>query len=117
MFTLGFEFQQAFKAADTKTFCPAASPAVTECATGAAGGPADKEKELAYLAWRSTLGGYAFSIKFTHDLKNDDTGIDLPIYLVRNADGLLNAGIRFGWTDTDALAVGVFAGSGFKLFE
>ena len=81
--------------------------------------PNQTENLLLSLETRSNLGGLAFSLRGTHDFNNDNTGIDLPIFLVADQEGNLNGGIRLGWTNVDDdsdLNLGVFIGSNFNLF-
>lgn len=120
LFTLGFEFQESYKANPTSTSCPVATAGVVACTTGNIGAPKRKEKHLTYFEMRSELLDVAYSLRLTHDFESNDSGVDLPIYIVKNSDGKLNAGIRVGWTDAnddDDFDFGVFVGSAFSLLE
>ena len=51
----------------------------------------------------------------SHDVRRGVTGIDLPVWVVRNAAGGLAGGIRFGYrTDARQLTASLFV-SEFKL--
>lgn len=121
LFKLGFRYQEAFKAAGSQIVCPPSNGTdPVACNTGIFGGPSQRENLQLSFETRSILKGSALSLLVTHDFENDETGIDLPIYIVSDSKGNLNGGLRFGWTsidDDDDLSVGVFIGRSFKFFD
>jgi hypothetical protein len=72
---------------------------------------------LATLEGRWLFGSRAVGLKVVHDFKNDNWGVDVPLYLFPNDKGMFSGGLRFGWTDTDQLSAGVFVGVPFKLLD
>jgi hypothetical protein len=88
------------------------------CVTGSFGEPDHQRKQLGYVALRGLIAGFGVSLKYTHDFENNVNGVDMPLYLFRNKNDNLTAGLRFGWNDdSNDLQAGVFVGSGFKLFQ
>lgn len=121
LFKLGFKYQEAFKASSSQIVCPPSNgtDSVT-CNNGIFSGPNQRENLQLSFETRSILKGSALSLLVTHDFENDETGIDLPIYIVSDKKGNLNGGLRFGWTsvdDDDDFSAGVFVGSNFKFFD
>ncbi|AVP97552.1 hypothetical protein C7S18_10245 [Ahniella affigens] len=115
-YSLGATIQNAYKPADEATACTNSEMPVLECVTGSLAAPTEKRKHLMYLEARGQVSGIGYALRATHDLKSDASGLDLPIYLFKDPEGSLNAGIRLGWTSTDQGSVGLFIGSPFSLF-
>lgn len=120
LFTLGLEYQEAFASSSSQIVCPTSNGGNTVvCNTGIFAEPIQSENLLFSFETRSNLGGLAFSLRGTYDFENENTGIDLPIYLISDEEGNLNGGLRLGWTNVDDdndLILGVFIGSKFNLF-
>lgn len=54
----------------------------------------------------------------TYDAKSHVWGVDVPIYLIPNANGALIGGLDLGWTSyKNAFSVGVFVGVPFGVFR
>ncbi len=124
MVTGSVELQQSYKTALSATACPLPGDATyVRCVTGSLAPPQSKRKHLLSLEARrqfeSTLlpDGIGVSLKVVHDFKNDETGVDLPLFLFHNDKNALNGGIRFGWSNTDQFSAGIFVGSDFKVIE
>jgi len=117
LFSASLEFQRSYKAAKSKVNCPASDgSAAVECVNGSIGGPQNKDKHLVALEYRSVMLDKGYSVRLTHDFRNDETGVDVPIYLVQDSAGKLNGGLRLGWTNTDKFTFGVFVGSAFGIY-
>lgn len=122
--TLSAEYQRAFEAATTLTYCPTpAGTAPTKCTTGAFGEPdrttkillAGEARTFIPLPQNSILPGIGISGQVTYDAKNNDWGLDLPIYFVPDSEGNVIGGVRFGYTTSEKNAiVGVFVGTKFS---
>ena len=84
-------------------------------------GPTRQDKELVYFEFRrrTQKGGFnrqgmAFEPRITHDFEKDESALDVPIFLFKNADDQLTAGLRVGWTDEeDEWGLAIFVGSRF----
>lgn len=110
----GLEYQQTFKAATSRTVCPAVTTnEVLECTTNPYGPPSERDKLLLSIEARRMFKKFPAVLKLTHDLRNDETGLDLPIFLLNDTAGGYSSGVRIGWTDTDQFSFGVFFGSDF----
>lgn len=116
-FAGGLEYQRTYAPAKVRTFCPVTDSAdAFECTTGNFGPPVKKDKRLVSFEARTKVMGSGVSLKITRDFRNDETGVDMPIYLVGDGAGALNGGLRLGWTNTDKFSFGVFVGSSFDIF-
>lgn len=126
MISLGARYERAAKQRTSATVCPPndGTTPVT-CLTGSVGAPEDKEHHVMFVegkyAPRLGPGGFAIAPRLSYDFKEDNFGIDLPIYLLqgkKNDDGLRSfvGGIRIGWRDDkDDFIASVFVGKPFKL--
>jgi hypothetical protein len=129
MFNLvGVEWQRSYVASRSTAACLASEDTVLSCVTGALAEPTEKNKHLVYWESRGTLPLYAsprsperfeigFALRATYDFRNDESGVDLPIYLLRNSEGALTGGVRLGWTSTDQFGFGIFVTSPLKVFQ
>lgn len=124
--TLRGRYQDSFKAVDAVTVCPPFPVGATsvQCTTGAFAIPKQSEKVLLgaeYRFWggsgKGLVGRWAVAPSITFDALSDDYEIDVPVFLVGNADGKLTGGIRFGYSNDDKAVFGVFIGSAFDLFR
>lgn len=111
---IAYEYQDAFKAQDQKTICPAASGAsVVTCLTGALGAPKETKKSIFSFEGKTKLPiaiygvSVAAAAKLSYEAKSDVFGVDVPVYLV--SDEKLSGGIRTGYrSDTKSMVVGIF---------
>jgi hypothetical protein len=87
---------------------------VVTCAEGPVGPPSTVNRKLLSAEMRGNLGMVGYGLRAAHDFESDTTGIDLPIYLLRNAEGALTGGVRLGWSSKDDVVVGIFLSSPFK---
>lgn len=121
LYSFGVDYQESYKASSTATACPLPDYVThLQCVTGSLAGPGKKEKHLASVEMRHQFeggtwfpDGVGMSLKFTRDFNNNESGVDLPLYLFRSDKGFLTGGIRAGWTDTDQFNGGVFVGTDF----
>lgn len=119
------ELQQSYKALSSLTACPLPNGAdYLRCVTGSMAPPQSKRKHLLGLEARAELLPFGpfqqnigLSFKVTHDFENDETGVDLPIYLFRSEKTLLNGGLRLGWTSTDQFGAAIFVGGDFGVIS
>jgi hypothetical protein len=117
------EVQQSYKAATAVTACPLPGTAgFVKCVTGSLAPPQSKQKQLLSFEARreiESLGplghDIGVSLKLVHDFKNDETSVDLPVYLFRSDKNLLNGGFRIGWSSTDQFNAAIFVGSDFNV--
>lgn len=117
LITIGGNYQEGFKDAESGTLCPTSGAGSTvACKTGPVGEPVKDDAELGYLEFRRRLLWAGVSLKITYDFKENLAGVDLPITFIKDKDGSLTGGIRVGWTEADHWQVGIFAGKAFNLF-
>ena len=114
MYLLGADYQKGRENAEAAILCPPSGGGVVTCVEGAIGGPSAITKKLLSAEMRGNFGAVGYSLRVAHDLESDTTGIDLPIYLLRNAEGALTGGLRLGWSSESDVAVGIFLSSPFK---
>jgi len=115
LFTVGFDYRYKYKDADAKTLCPQGTGTIT-CKSGPLGAPVKDNAESAYVELRRELRAHAFSLKVGYDFEKEQLSLDVPIYLVPNADASLSGGIRLGWVETQGAQIGVFVTSVFSIF-
>lgn len=122
--TFSYEYQDAYKDADSKTIVlPPDTSGVQEAKTGAIGPPKRDRKQLVALEVRRffTLTKaekpIGLNLKLTYDLEEDTFGAEMPVWLVRDAKGNLTGGLSFGWKEKDhRFTVGVIVGGAFGFF-
>lgn len=124
---IGVDWQRSHTAAKTATACSVSDQPVLSCVTGALRAPTEKTKHLVYAEARGAIGKPSWlpgpgkemgiSLRATHDFRNDESGVDLPIYLLQDTSGGFTGGVRVGWTSADQFGFGVFVGSALKIFE
>jgi hypothetical protein len=121
----GAEHKRAYKLPDAETRCPIATAGATSvtCFNAAFGPPVADNSASVFGAARlngELLNQLPFSaeLKFAYDVKDNEWGVTLPIYFLRNKDGDLNGGVRVGWdSETDKFLFGVFVGSAFDFLK
>jgi hypothetical protein len=115
MYLLGVDYQKGREGADSAILCPpSGGTGVVTCVEGPVGPPSTVNRKLLSAEMRGNLGIVGYGLKAAHDFESDTTGVDLPIYLLRNAEGALTGGIRLGWSTEDDVVVGIFLSSPFK---
>jgi hypothetical protein len=116
MYLLGADYQEGDEAADAVVVCPPSSgvSSVT-CVEGAFGSPSAVARKILSAEMRSNFGHIGYSLKIAHDFESDRTGVDLPIYLLRNASGALSGGVRLGWSQATDVVFGIFLSSPLSL--
>jgi hypothetical protein len=112
-------WEQSYRAQTAQNVCTPASfgPAgTTTCSSLVVGAPSSSVKAVASVSGARSIGGSgAVRLTLSHDLRHGVTGIDLPVWVVRNAAGGLAGGVRFGYrTDARQLTASLFV-SEFKL--
>jgi len=118
LYTLAFEYQNAFENGPQGTLCPVADvPSVVSCSAGFLSAPTEKKKRLISVEARKSFGGAGASLKVTFDTASDVLGIDLPISFIRDKSKNLTGGVRFGWTDeSHDFTARLFVGTKFSIF-
>lgn len=117
-----YEYQHAWKDADTKVLCPASDTYPVTCVNGPIGEPVEDRKRLFSLSVRYTHPSFSLAPTLTYERESKVKGVDLPIYLIKGGSDQkntlpFNAGLRFGWrSDTKDASIGVFVGSPFSLY-
>jgi hypothetical protein len=116
-----FEYQRAYKDADSRVLCPAGTAPVT-CTSGPIGTPLQTTKRIFSLEARYTAGTFELSPTLSYDSVSKVKGIDVPIYFIGGAStdnkpAPFNAGLRVGWrSDTHHGQVGLFVGTPFSFW-
>lgn len=129
-FVASLAYQRGFDEQKSAAICPTATGTRTSCPVGADGLPARKDKLLIAFEGRKlfdlsrsglqngVIDRFGIAPQATYDAKNDDFGLDVPVYLTVDDKGALIGGIRFGYkTGDDGFNAGVFVGGAFDLFK
>lgn len=100
---VGLTAQDYFRPASSREVClPLAEVAGSmSCKSGSYGAPKNIKNTLLFFEYAKYLGKgdqFAYSLKLTHDLEANTTGIDFPVYLWTKKGGNdLSGGVRFSW--------------------
>ena len=89
------------------------------CSDKRIGAPTETEKTVVYFDYgkRFLSNKGAMKLKISRDLDSDITGVELPIWYVRDDKGALSGGVQFDWNDKeDDLSIAVFIATPFELF-
>lgn len=115
LYSVGFDLERTYDEEDEGVFCVALYP--TACTSGRLGAPTRAWHRLVWLEARSVAFTVPFSLRVTRDLGDDVTGVDLPLFLLHDADGAFTGGLRLGWTSEKGFDAGVFIGKAFDVFD
>jgi hypothetical protein len=112
-------WEHGYRPRTSQNVCGAAGfgPVGTQsCANMVVGAPADTGRIAASLSGAWSIGGNAaMRLTLSRDFTHRVSGVDLPVWLVRNAAGGLAGGVRFGYrTDAREVTAALFV-SEFKL--
>lgn len=117
--TASYRRQVAYKAGDTAQVCSPVgttdSSTCTEKVLGAPGSP-DKTNTLS-LEFKQFFGAhFAVAPKINRDFTKSVTGIEAPIYLLRDKTGGLTGGVTLGWrSDKKEFTASAFVGPVLRL--
>lgn len=117
----GLEYQESYTVSSETQICsPVPVPEnATSCSNVVIGEPAQTRRKMAYveLRWANPEMNFAIAPKVTRDFENDETGILLPLYLMRGDKDALTGGISIGWqSETDDVTASIFVGKAFEFF-
>jgi hypothetical protein len=83
----------------------------TICSEAILGAPVRREVNQMYAEARKFFGPIAISPRFTRDFSRDISGLDVPLYFLKNTEGGFTGGVRVGWrSDRKGLTVVGFVG-------
>lgn len=124
LFLVGAQYQHRYKAANAQTLCEPPGPGgIQNCHIGSIADPVEQEATVLYAEARSQFNTglvdwpIAIQARIAYDTSDEVTGVDVPVFLVRDSDNNLRGGLRFGWrSDTEDVTAGVFVGAAFSLF-
>lgn len=115
-YALGADYGRSHRPGRDVILCPSASgPDPVECVSGPLGPPTEQTRKVIWAEARGGLAALGYSLKVAHDFESDTTGVDLPIYLLRNANGALTGGVRIGWSEETDVVYGIFLSSPLSL--
>jgi len=84
------------------------------CSDIVLGAPAKQTKDLGQVEARLYFHGGELAInpRFTRDFAHDVSGAELPLYFLKDSNGILNGGLAVGWrSDTREYTVSAFVGT------
>lgn len=119
------EYEGAWKGADKVILCPVATgPNPVQCINKAPSPPTFDKSVLFKLNWRQrlwkgdSLSGVAIAPTVTYDALDNEFGVELPIYIIPNADDGLTGGVKIGYeTENKDLTFGIFVGAAFGVHD
>jgi hypothetical protein len=111
--------QVAYKGGDTVEVCsPVGTTGSSTCSDEVVGAPGDPDRtNTVSLEVKQFFGAhFAVAPKINHDFTKSITGIEAPIYLLRDKTGGLTGGVTLGWrSDKKELTASAFVGSVLRL--
>jgi hypothetical protein len=116
---LAANYQQAYMAMPSTTKCKTVNVTIN-CQTGSIGAPNRMDKVLLSLDGNTEFRPFNHLIgigpQITYDPKNNQEGVDFPIYFIPDTKGNLIGGITAGWTNTQHFTIGLIVGAPFSFF-
>lgn len=116
-------YGQTYKDSDEAQICRTVSiPAGTECIKGADGAPLRQRTGLVSVEARKLVTvsdgtQIAIAPQITYKTKDNNIGVEVPVYLVPDEKGKLSGGIKAVYNSKgDEFAIGVFVGVPFSVF-
>jgi hypothetical protein len=124
LITLGFEYQNAYKDAKSKSFAlPVTGGGPQEVKAGPLGEPEQDDKRILSIEFRRLLRlpgmekPSGITLKTSYDVKSYDFSARLPLYFVRDSKSKLTGGVELGWRkSTHRVTFGVIVGGAFGLY-
>jgi hypothetical protein len=119
--TFGARYENNFNESGVQNICSLLAVGGTDqvCSDKRIGAPTETEKTVLFLDYgrRFMSNKGAMRLKVSRDLDNDITGVELPVWYVRDDKGALSGGVQFDWNDMeDDLGISVFIATPFELF-
>ena len=114
--TIQYRRESKYVDADTATFCADLN---IPCVSGPIGVPVKQDGDILMLQYRQVFNqekNQAFTIKIEHDFEEDNTKVEVPVYLFISRTEGYGGGVAFGWNESDpGINVGIFIGKSFDI--
>jgi len=114
---LSFTYEDSFESQGKQQICEPFGPVGSlRCQNLTLGAPKQVQKQLLQLETRRYFPRAlsAIGLRITQDFKNDVTGVELPVWVIRDRSGMLNGGVAVGWrSDSEEWTFSAFVGSPF----
>jgi len=119
LWSAGFRAERSYKEQDKIDLCsPIPNSTTLVCESGRLGSPDREYEQVLYAEYRRFFHSIAINPRVSHGFHNDVTGVDVPVYFLKDADNGFTGGVRAGWrSDTDDLSVSVFVGAVLRLWD
>jgi hypothetical protein len=112
---LTFRYEQSYMSTVMRDICqPLGTQGTSQCQNLPIGPPQKMISNIAQLEVRQYFAGGQLAInpRISRDFKQKVTGIEIPVYFLKDGKGNLNGGISPGWrSDTRSVTVMAFVGS------
>lgn len=116
LFSVGANYGRSYRPGRDVILCPPSNGTdPVECVSGPLGPPAERKSKVLWAEARGGISSIGYSLKVAHDFESDTTGVDLPIYLLRNKSGALTGGVRLGWSEETDVVYSIFLSSPMEL--
>lgn len=110
---LNARYETSYKGQTKTQLCiPFGSGGALKCSDVVIGAPRKSIKAIAELEVRKYFGSNFLAIpRVSHDFRKTVTGVELPLYFLKDLKGGLNGGISLGWrSDERSITASVFVG-------
>ncbi len=114
-FAFGASYGHDLKPGDIAILCPPSNGTdPVQCVSGPLGAPEESAGFKVSAEARGEFRRLGYNLRVEHNLATDRDTVDLPIYFLRNAEGALMGGLRFGWSSDAGSDVAVFVSAPFS---
>ena len=123
--TAGVRYEKTFDQSAEQNICQSfdSDGSTLSCSNKRIGAPEESEQTIVFLDYgrrfltedNKEKGG--IRVKISRDLDNDISGIEVPIWFVRDQNDALMGGVQLDWNDkTDDVGISIFVATPFDLF-
>lgn len=112
----GFTYSHGYKPVDLRVVCTPDGEPTFDCINARFAPPKDEIRRTVYAEMRSAAFDKPYSVRISHDLANDHSAVDVPIYLIAAKDKGFTGGLRFGWETEEKFTAGIFVGAAFDVW-
>lgn len=115
LYEIGYRYEKSFQSEKETEVCTMLADSTSSCRDIAIGAPTEIKKHIAFASYRKINSNYAINVTLSHDIENDQTGIQVPIWFRKSEKGIFNGGVQVDWTsEGDEIMFSVFLNSPFK---
>ncbi|WP_240224416.1 hypothetical protein [Rheinheimera hassiensis] len=118
MWAIEAKREESYKDGDNGIICPPQELNLPiSCVSGPLGKPTRNIKDIISFHYRQKFDKFSISPSVNFDNRSDTLGIDVPIFLFKDAGNDFVGGINLGWTNEEhETTLGIFIGKKFSFY-